>query len=101
MILSNKKEPLSEFETTMEGRGFHIVWAETGEAALSMITKEKCNLLITDESLRDMTGIELVRKVVPICPMLNCAVASSLSSSDFHEATEWLGVKIPILPRDG
>ncbi|MBW1615245.1 MAG: DUF134 domain-containing protein [Deltaproteobacteria bacterium] len=100
MILCDDKKVLSELAITLEENNIDIEWAKTGELALSMIVEQKIDLLITYESLKDMTGIELVKKVVLINPMINCVIASKLSSKDFHEATEGLGVlmRLPLSP---
>ena len=45
-----------------------------------------------DEDLGDMSGLKLAYEVISVNPMINCAVASSLSHEDFHEASEGLGL---------
>ncbi len=100
IILCDDKRVLSELAMTLEKNNIDIEWAKTGDLALSMIVEKKINLLITYESLKDMAGIDLVKKVVSINPMINCVIASKLSPKDFHEATEGLGVlmQLPLAP---
>jgi hypothetical protein len=43
-----------------------------------------------------MTGLELIKSVITRQPMLNCAAVSSLSPGDFHEASEGLGILMPL-----
>ncbi len=69
-----------------------VVIVENGEIALELLSKNQFDLAITAETLSDMTGIELIKKLVKINPVINTAVASNLSKKDFHEATEGLGV---------
>jgi two-component SAPR family response regulator len=67
---------------------------------MSMIAEQGFDLVITDENLGDMTGLEFVRKVVSKKPMANCAVISSLTPEDFHEKSEGLGIlmQLPVRP---
>ena len=50
------------------------------------------DLVIVDEQLDDMSGIEFVGRLVQVNPLVNTAIVGSLSDEDFHEATEGLGV---------
>jgi hypothetical protein len=43
-----------------------------------------------------MTGLKFVEKLVLTNPMINCAAVSSLSSKDFHAASEGLGILMPM-----
>jgi YesN/AraC family two-component response regulator len=74
--------------------------AVSGVNALSMISVNSFELVVTDESLSDMTGLQFVGKLVSTNPMINCAAVSSLSSEDFHAASEGLGIlmQVPPLP---
>ena len=76
-----------------------IYRAMSGSEALSMISDNTFELVVTDESLSDMTGLKFVEKVVSRNPMVNCALVSSLSSKDFHEASEGLGILMQLPPR--
>jgi CheY-like chemotaxis protein len=72
--------------------GITLRQADTGREALGMILKETIDLVVTDEEIPDMTGLEFARELVSVNPMTNCAVVSSLSPEDFHEVSEGLGV---------
>ena len=54
-----------------------------------------------DEDLGDMTGLELVRRILKINFMINFAVVSGLSADEFHEASEGLGVMTQLPQRPG
>jgi len=92
LLVNSDKDSFSELAPALEENRVHISWAESGTTALSKIADETFDLAITDERLSDMTGLEFAEKLVSINPMMNCAVASSLSSGDFHEASEGLGI---------
>lgn len=88
------------FKSALDKRGVHTTYVDSGRKALSVISEEVFDLLIADEDLGDMTGFELIKSVVTQNPMLNCTAISSLSSDEFHEASEGLGIlmQLPIKP---
>lgn len=79
-----------------DDRGARVTWAGSGRRALSTIKEQTFDLFIADEHLGDMTGLACIEKIVSINPMLNCAVVSTLSKKDFHEASEGLGILMPL-----
>jgi len=91
---------LSALNAGLAGSDVHITWAESGGIGISMITESKIDLVVTDENLADMTGLEFIQKIVSIKPMVNCAAVSSLTPEDFHETSEGLGIlmQLPVRP---
>jgi response regulator RpfG family c-di-GMP phosphodiesterase len=82
-----------------------IRWADTGNTVLDLLTQAgdqggTVDLVITDETLADMTGRDLVEQVIMKSPVTNCAAASALSPDRFHEVYEGLGVlmQLPLTP---
>jgi len=75
--------------------------ADSGKQGLSMIKDNDFHLVVTDEKLNAMTGLEFLEKLVSVNPMLNCAAASNLSHDEFHEASEGLGLlmSLPLEPK--
>ncbi len=73
----------------------------SGSAALEKISSKPVDLVIVDENLPDMTGLEFARKLVTINPLVNCALISSLSPEDYHEASEGLGILMQLPPTPG
>ncbi len=69
-----------------------LSWAESGKKALAESSKTLYDLVVIDETLGDMTGLELAEKMLYVNPMINCAAVSMLSSKDFHEVSEGLGL---------
>ena len=78
-----------------------VARARSGQDVMLQIADRSYDLLIADEHLSDMTGLELARKVVLINPMVNIAVVSRLSQEDFHEASEGLGILMQLSPDPG
>jgi len=91
---------MSAFKAGLEEKDAQTEWAESGRYALSMIAERNYDLVVPDENLGDMTGLEFIKALIAQKPMVNCAVVSSLLPEDFHEASEGLGIlmQLPVNP---
>lgn len=101
LLVGGKSVALSELELMLKDiDDIELSHAESGEAALEMISEIEANLVITDENLSDMTGLEFAQRLITLSPMTNCVAISSLSEKDFHEASEGLGLMdhLPVHP---
>ncbi|MBL7113784.1 MAG: response regulator [Bacteroidales bacterium] len=98
LLVSNNRNFISSVSEYSEKA--EIFRANSGNEALDMIANKTINLVISDESLGDMTGLEFAEKLISLNPMVDCAVVSSLSSKDYHEASEGLGLmmQLPVQP---
>ncbi|MDI6687857.1 MAG: hypothetical protein QME06_06500 [Desulfobacterales bacterium] len=100
LLVSSDKNFFIDLASNMEKNvNLSISRAVSGVNALSMISVNSFELVVTDESLSDMTGLQFVGKLVSTNPMINCAAVSSLSSEDFHAASEGLGILMQLPPR--
>lgn len=61
-----------------------LEWLENGDTA--------CRLVVIDERLDDMTGLDLARKIAISHPFVNSGLVSSLNHDQFHACTEGLGL---------
>ncbi|MBN2420217.1 MAG: response regulator, partial [Deltaproteobacteria bacterium] len=98
---SNNIKSFSEFGSALKEDGQNeVLYAELSEAALKMIKDNAFDLVITDEMIGDMSGLEFARKLISASPLTNCVAVSSLSEDDFHEASEGLGLMnhLPLNP---
>jgi DNA-binding NtrC family response regulator len=87
------------FKGAMEESGAKVTCLDSSIQVLDAISEGEFDLLIADEFLGDMSGIELIAEVITRRPMLNCAVVSSLPPDAYHEASEGLGILMQ-LPND-
>ena len=78
-----------------------LVPVSTGAAGLKQLKDKRPDLVIVDEQLDDMSGIEFVKQLVMVNPLANTTIVSSLAGEDFHEATEGLGVLMHLPPHPG
>jgi len=100
LLASRDKTSMAAFKAGLEENQVQTAWAETGSNAIARLTEGNFDLVVTDENLGDMTGLEFIEKVISTKPMVNCAAVSSLLPADFHEASEGLGIlmQLPVRP---
>ncbi len=101
LLVTPKDNSLGDLAAGLSGHGeVDLDYAESGQTALSLVSRTPYDLVVVDEKLPDMTGLELVEQVVRTNAMINCAAVSPLSEDDFHEASEGLGLiaQLPVEP---
>jgi DNA-binding NtrC family response regulator len=101
LLVSQDTAAMSTFRAGLEENQVQTAWAESGNNAIARIAEESFDLVVTDENLGDMTGLEFIEKVISIKPMVNCAAITSLLPADFHEASEGLGILMSLPVRPG
>jgi putative two-component system response regulator len=72
----------------LRSRGYHVVTADAGAAALALLQAEKFDVLLCDIRMPDMTGLEVVPRAIEIAPDL--AVLMLTAVNDAPTATEAL-----------
>lgn len=98
LLVSEESESLSALRAVLEKEGTRIVRVLSKKEALSKTAKEKFDLVVIDEKLPDSTGLECAQELIFKDAFLNCALISSLSEEDFHEASEGLGLLMQLKP---
>ena len=101
LLVSQDKASMSAFKAGLEENQVQTAWAQSGSNALGRVAAEGFDLVVADENLGDMTGLELIENVISKTPMINCATVTSLLPADFHEASEGLGILMPLPVRPG
>jgi CheY-like chemotaxis protein len=93
LLVSPDKTSLSGLASALAEYGdVDLSWAEYGKEALDIASNNTFDLVITDEWIGDMTGLEFADRLLSVNPRINCASVSQLSADEFHDATEGLGV---------
>ncbi|NJO55191.1 MAG: response regulator [Rhodospirillales bacterium] len=79
----------------MEDRGLDVVLVNNGEEALGALSdaSKPFDLLITDQAMPRMTGLELVRRVRPIHPDLPIILYTGNADARDAEEVEAAGVR--------
>ena len=101
LLVTPDQESFRDFTVALiKNDDVEMSWAATGQEGLTILSETPVDLVIVDDSVGDMTGIEFMKKLLSINPMINCAAVSPLSHEAFHEASEGLGVlaQLPVAP---
>ena len=93
LLVSPDKTALSGLASGLAEHGdVDLSWAEYGKEALDIASHNTIDLVITDEWIGDMTGLEFADRLLTVNPRINCASVSQLSPDEFHTASEGLGL---------
>jgi DNA-binding NarL/FixJ family response regulator len=93
LLVSEKNTALSGIESGLKQYDdVSLLRADSCRNALDMVSEKAPDLVVVDETIGKMTGFDFIKKLVSIRPTTNTAVVSTLSTSEFHEASEGLGV---------
>ena len=105
IFVGSDRTLFAELDDVLNQHSMERTWIDTGKAALDLLTNLPLTdtrtgiLLITDETLPDMSGRDLIEQAITQSPMTNCAAISSLPSKEFHEVFEGLGILMPLPPK--
>ena len=102
LLVSPDKTSLSNLASALEKqRDVGVSWATSGSHALECVSGASFDLVITEETLEDMTGLELAGRLLRVNPLIHCASVSTLPSEEYHEKSEGLGLMGPLPDRPG
>jgi DNA-binding NtrC family response regulator len=102
LLVSSDKRSLSDLASALEkNKDIDVSWANSGFEALKSVSDSSFDMVITDETLKDMTGLELAGKLLSVNPMIHCASVTTLSQKEYHERSEGLGLMDPLPDRPG
>jgi DNA-binding response OmpR family regulator len=98
LMVTSSPDSFLQMDSTFAENDVEAIWADSGSSAITMISERSFDIVIADEALRDMTGLDLAKKLISKNPMLNIVLVSSLPSHAFHEVSEGLGILIQLPP---
>ena len=75
--------------------GYHVTGAASSKEALELFcaAPQRFDLVITDMTLPKMTGIDLSREMLKICPDIPIILCSGIKEQDTEEQAKSLGIK--------
>ena len=99
LVVTSRRRHFADFaqELTPEA-AIRLEWADSGTAALSAVQSTAPLAVVVDEYLSDMSGRELVRRLLFQNAMIHAALVSGLAAEAFHQATEGLGILLQLPP---
>lgn len=92
LFVTTQKNRFAAMQAEIEDRHGSVAWVTSGLNGLETVQEKPVDLVVVDEDLGDMSGLTFVERLVAVNPMINCALVSSLSKKEYHEASEGLGV---------
>lgn len=101
VIATTEKTRFLAFAEALKSEtGYQIDWVDSKSAVMKAASGRSTQLVIIDEMLGDLEGMELAREIILVNAMVNLVMVSHLPPEDFHEASEGLGImaQLPVLP---
>lgn len=86
-----------------EENSINVSWVHSGKEAVELVAGSMVDVVVTAEQLADGPALPFVQELIKKQPLVNCAMVSSLSHDEFHQATEGLGIfmQLPMTPGAG
>jgi DNA-binding NtrC family response regulator len=91
LIVDDERAILRALAAILEDSGFQVFTAESGRQATAILSEHPIDLLITDLSMPDEDGIELVRRLKKDHPTLKLITMSGTFGPDLLKAAQFLG----------
>jgi DNA-binding response OmpR family regulator len=102
LILAEQTEPFEDMIPSLDSvPAVETIWAHTGEAALEMAAADSPDLVIVDEYIGGISGLEWIRRLMGVNAFIQTAAVSSQPQDAFHDASEGLGVMAHLPTRPG
>ena len=101
ILVSDRQDQLTDFtEALQKSAEADLLSVATIEEAIRMAASLEPALIVVDELVGDLAGLNLVRRLVEVNAFVNTAVFSTLPEEDFHRRSEGLGIlaRLPIHP---
>jgi len=99
LLVSRDESSLAEMLSVLaEQRSFHVSMLSSSQQAWAHFQNNHVDVAVVSEELEDCSGLVFVKELVSRNPFINCALASSLTENEFHEATEGYGVFMQLPP---
>jgi DNA-binding response OmpR family regulator len=97
LIVDDERDLVDAYVQLLERSGYRCTGAFDANQAIQMIDAESPDLVITDLSLPDNSGVEIVRRVRAKLPVTPIIVMSGHNTPGLHEAALAAGAHISLL----
>lgn len=83
LIVDDEKEILSVLEELLEEHHYHVIRAESAKDALTVLSREQVDLVVTDLVMPGMNGLSLTRAIIDINPHIPVIVMTAYASIEY------------------
>jgi DNA-binding NtrC family response regulator len=80
LIVDDEKEILNMLRRNMEMEGYDVTTTTSPFKAVELMKQELFNLVLTDIKMPEMTGVELLREIKRINPLVNVIMMTGYST---------------------
>lgn len=87
LVVDDETDICDFVKTFFKDRGFHVFTALNGEEALSMIKKERPDLILLDIKMKGMDGLAALKHIKELDRSIKIIMVTALADQDkMHEA---------------
>jgi len=97
LIVDDERDLVDAYVRLLERSGYRCAGAFDANQAIQMIDAESPDLVITDLSLPDNSGVEIVRRLRAKLPVTPIIVMSGHNTPGLHEAALEAGANLSLL----
>jgi DNA-binding NtrC family response regulator len=83
MVVDDEPNALFTVSKILEDHGYRVVQALGGRRALRRLKRERCNVVITDERMPDLSGMDLFKKIKAIDETIPVIILTAYGTVDF------------------
>lgn len=99
VVVSPQVDKWKDFSTELGHRcRTDVTGVRSATEAVDAAREKRPVIMIIDQDLGDMPGIELVPRLLQINAMIHMAMVSDLPEEIFHDQTEGLGILMKLSP---
>jgi CheY-like chemotaxis protein len=90
LVVDDSATQITLIQSIIQELGFTVQTASDGVEALRLMQQQQPNLVITDMEMPEMNGLELIRNMREVCPLVPAVLVTAFGNE--HLAAEALGV---------
>jgi DNA-binding NtrC family response regulator len=101
LLITSRPDQLKSFIHALD-QDREIVTVESIQETVKAIEKSTPALVIVDDQVLGVAGLDIVRHLISVNAFIQTAVISELDQQEFHERSEGLGIlsKLPLVPKE-
>ncbi|MBM3199350.1 response regulator [Candidatus Woesearchaeota archaeon] len=93
IIVDDEKDIREAFKKTLQVKGFNVITASSGEECLTLLKKQKVDLILLDLLMPEMDGVKTLQNIREINKEVKVVIVTAVDKEDVREKTMGLGVE--------